>query len=150
MMNSILIVNRNSEELLTLSGLLAGNGHCVIAKTDPASALLIMGEGLKPDVVISDYMLPGMDALNFITSLKRITGAHPPVIFLSDHVNVGDYLAGLSAGAFEFLFKPVHPRELLRIVHVAMERGLRNPGGHVPENFIKQDGAASVSLPLFE
>lgn len=121
-MNSILLVNKNTEDLVTLSSLLARKGYCVIVKSDGASALSVIREGVPIDVVVADYWLPDMDGPTFFTSLKRTTAASPPVILVSDKVDISAYLRALSLGAFEFLFMPVHPAEFLRIVNVAIKR----------------------------
>ncbi len=121
-MNSILVVNANTDHLVALSSLLTNNGYCVIVKSDGASALATFGQGADIDLVISNYVLPDMNGLNFFGSLKATEGAHPPLILLSDRVDVMTYLTALRHGVFEFLFSPVNYRELLRIVQVAIRQ----------------------------
>ncbi len=125
-MSAVLMINRNTGDMAALVRLLGNRGYSVIQKTEGASALSLFREGAEIDAVIADYILPDMDALNFITTLKRMTADPPPVIFLSDRVDVDDYLKALSSGAFEFLFKPLYHPEVIRIVQVAIEQGAEN------------------------
>ena len=117
-MKNILVVNGYKSTLTILSSLLTKSGYNVIAEPDGSSALSIL-EAEEIDVIISDYSLPDMEGQAFITLLKNALPVLPPVIFLSDRIDVEDYLAALGIGAFEFLLRPFNPHELMRIVNVA-------------------------------
>lgn len=155
-MNSILVVSGNTEQLAIISGILGGRRCRVIARPDASSGLSIMREGGDIQAVVADYILPDMDAVNFFTSLKRINTVPPPVILLSDRVSVEDYLTSLSLGAFEFLFRPIHPPELLRIVDAAIRRRAENQSSaaniskDVRSDRFYRDSNQSSSRVLFE
>ncbi len=151
-MNSILVVNANTNELVTLSSLLSTSGYSVIAKTDGASALSAISEGADIDLVISNFTLPDMNGLNLFGAIKASGSAHPPVILFSDRVDVMTYLTALRHGVFEFLFSPVNYRELLRIVKVATQQSRENsnmtPGKirrEVVDPCFQSDSAARAS-----
>lgn len=154
-MKKILVVSGNDQDLAILSSLLAKSGYSVVAESDGSSALAIL-DSEELDVIISDYCLPDMDGAAFITSLKNALPDFPSVIFLSDRGDVEDYLAALGIGAFEFLFRPFHPRELLRIVNVAGAAGdhehaeLKSIHENVPSSLFGGQTAACASVPLFE
>ncbi len=140
-MKNILVINGNDPALTILSSLLTNSGYNVIAEPDGSSALSIL-DSEEIDVIISDYCLPDMDGPAFIASLKSALPGFPAVIFLSDRVDVEDYLAALGMGAFEFLFRPFHPRELLRIVNVAIRQSPRNKRNALAKR--EQDDRSSV------
>lgn len=165
-MRSILVIHSNTDSLITVSSMLRGRGYCVIPKTDGGSALAVIHEGPDIDLIIADYKLTDMDALTFMSSLKRISPVRPPVIFLSDRVDIQDYLTAFSFGAFEFLFQPVDQTEFLRIVRVATEREAKentpaagrgdrkrrgtSGGGPLSKSYLKSDAMTSLCEPLIE
>lgn len=148
-MRSILVINSNMDNLITVSSMLRNRGYCVIPKTEGGSAFSAVRDGADIDLIIADYMLGDMDALTFMSSLKRIAPARPPVIFLSDRVDVQDYLTAFSLGAFEFLFRPLHPPEFLRIVGVAVRQGTQTDGAR--SGLFEAEGrGTSATGPLSE
>lgn len=96
--------------------------HEVILAVNGQQALeLIHSE--KPDLVILDIMMPVLNGLDVCAELRR----HPetetlPVIILSGLGQVQEKIAGLRAGADEYLTKPIDPRELLTRVEMLLER----------------------------
>lgn len=76
---------------------------------DGAEGLSLAGE-LRPDVIITDLIMPVLDGLQLIQQLVTAPGPHSPLIAVSA---VGSRLrAARELGADEALVKPVHPREL--------------------------------------
>jgi DNA-binding response OmpR family regulator len=67
------------------------------------------------DLVISDLRMPECDGLSFLEALRQ-GGNKVPVIILTAYSEVDTYLAAMNAGATEYLNKPIHSDELLRIV----------------------------------
>jgi two-component system KDP operon response regulator KdpE len=83
-----------------------------------------------PDIVLLDLGLPDMDGLEVIKGLRRWTSA--PVIVLSARGRERDKIAGLDAGADDYLAKPFGVEELLARIRVALRRAERAPGESVP------------------
>ncbi len=74
----------------------------------------------RPDLVVLDLMLPGMDGLDVCRELRR-EGA-VPIIMLTARVEESDKLVGLELGADDYLTKPFSPRELVARVRTVLRR----------------------------
>ena len=75
----------------------------------------------KPDVVIMDVMLPGMDGFEVTRALRR--ESHVPVLMLTARSDEIDKVLGLELGADDYLTKPFSMRELLARVKAMLRRG---------------------------
>src|SRR5665213_3989188 len=73
------------------------------------------------DLLIVDRMLPGLDGLELVSSLRR-TGVKTPVLFLSNLGGLDDRVEGLNAGADDYLGKPFAFTELLARVNALLRR----------------------------
>jgi DNA-binding response OmpR family regulator len=88
---------------------------------------------LRPDLVILDLMLPGLDGLEVCRRVQRDRPV--PVLMLTARDSETDMLVGLAVGADDYMSKPFSPRELVARVHAIlrrMERTLVFPGGAGP------------------
>lgn len=74
----------------------------------------------KPDVIILDVMLPGMDGIELLTNLRRESNVY--VILLTAKSQETDKIVGLSVGADDYLTKPFSPRELIARIKAALRR----------------------------
>jgi two-component system alkaline phosphatase synthesis response regulator PhoP len=74
----------------------------------------------KPDIIILDIMLPGMDGLELLSQLRRESDAY--VIMLTAKAEETDKIVGLSVGADDYLTKPFSPRELMARIKAALRR----------------------------
>ncbi len=120
-MKTILIVDDELETLRLYREILMDMGHRVITEADGGSALLSVHNSTKVDLVITDYKMPGMNGLEFVTALKRKMPALP-VIMLTAHVSIDAYLQSRIAGVYEYVNKPVRKDEFERIVNMALDR----------------------------
>jgi two-component system OmpR family response regulator len=73
------------------------------------------------DLAIIDRMLPGLDGLSLVKSLRKV-GAHTPVLILSNLGGLDDRVEGLNAGADDYLAKPFAFSELLARVNALLRR----------------------------
>lgn len=89
----------------------------------------------RPDLVILDLMLPGMDGLDVMRALKRDEDlASIPVVMLTARGEEIDRIVGLELGADDYIPKPFSPREvLLRVRAVLRRAGSERPGDGVVE-----------------
>lgn len=74
----------------------------------------------KPDLIILDIMLPGIDGLELLARLRRSSDAY--VIMLTARTEETDKVIGLSMGADDYLTKPFSPRELVARIKAALRR----------------------------
>lgn len=85
----------------------------------------------RPDVVVTDVMMPGKDGYQIVAELKEKLADAPPVIILLTAKNQkADGMQGLAGGADDYVTKPFSPRELIERIEVALIKA----GKTVPEN----------------
>jgi DNA-binding response OmpR family regulator len=76
-----------------------------------------------PDLVIADVWMPRADGVTMVRRMKQIDALkHVPVIFLTGQTSVQSVVAGISAGAWAYLSKPIDPDLLERKVRSALAR----------------------------
>ncbi len=124
----ILVVedHRDTRELLKYN--LAAAGFDVAAADDGQSGLKL-ANGFRPDIILLDLMMPGMDGLEVCRQLKGDGElARIPVIMLTAKGEEIDKIVGLELGADDYVVKPFSPRELvLRIKAVLRRSGAPEP-----------------------
>lgn len=121
----ILIVDDEPSIVNLISAYLKPEGYQVLTATDGPSGLKA-AQTLKPDLIILDIMLPGMDGIELLTRLRREADVY--VILLTAKTEETDKIVGLSVGADDYVTKPFSPRELVARVKAALRR-LQSPGG---------------------
>ena len=92
-----------------------------------ALALLQNGSDSEPDVVILDVLMPGVDGLEVCRRL-RATGNHVPILMLTARDEVESRVAGLDAGADDYVAKPFALEELLARVRALLRRRTNGDG----------------------
>jgi DNA-binding response OmpR family regulator len=118
-MKTILVVDDapNIVELVRLY--LDGAGFTTIAATDGPSAVELHRKH-RPDLVILDLMLPGMDGFEVCRAIRR--EADTPVIMLTARTDDVDAIVGLELGADDYVTKPFNPRALVARVKAILRR----------------------------
>ncbi len=99
---------------------LGSEGYQISVVHDGMSGLTLAREA-SPELVILDWMLPGMTGVEICRRL-RATGMKAPVILLTARDEVGDRVAGLDAGADDYVVKPFSIEELLARVRAHLRR----------------------------
>jgi signal transduction histidine kinase len=108
----ILIVDDTPSARLLNGSVLAKEGYDLEYACDGTDCLAKLDQ-FKPDVIISDIVMPGMDGFAMCRAIKNDPRhRHIPVILLSSLDQKEDLIRGLEDGADEFLPKPAHPAEL--------------------------------------
>jgi len=122
-MKTILLVDDEGGILSYLEDTLSTFGYSVIPKPDAQSALSVIREGTKVDLVVTDYSMPGMGSQEYFTALKQALPS-VPIIILTGYGSADIEGKLRSIGLFEYVSKPVDARELDRIVKAALERSV--------------------------
>ncbi len=108
----ILIVDDNPVNLKLASDVLEAEGYAVVRAADAESAQELL-EHTKPDLILMDIALPGMDGLTLTRKLKADTRLkHIPVIALTAFAMTGDEQKAYDAGCDGYITKPIDTRTL--------------------------------------
>jgi DNA-binding NtrC family response regulator len=99
--------------------LLEDQGYQVLTAEDGEQALRHLNEGIA--VIITDLKMRGLDGMQLLHAAREQT-PHTPVIMITGHGSEEAAVSALKSGAFHYLKKPIHPEELLHLVHQALER----------------------------
>lgn len=109
----ILIADDDDTSLAILKALIAKLGHEVIAAVNGAEAWAAMQQPDRPQIVILDWMMPELDGMEVCRRIRAANMDLPPhVIMLTARGGKADIVAGLEAGADDYLAKPFDPGEL--------------------------------------
>jgi two-component system cell cycle response regulator DivK len=115
-MARILVVEDSPANMTLAALLLQSAGHTVLSATD-AEAGLTMARGEKPDLILMDIQLPGMDGLEATGILKRDAATSGiPIIALTALAMKGDEERILAAGCDGYIAKPISYKEFLATV----------------------------------
>jgi two-component system alkaline phosphatase synthesis response regulator PhoP len=115
----ILIVDDEPSILNLISSYLQAEGYEHLTASDGPSGLKA-AQTYKPDLIVLDINLPGMDGLELLTRLRRESDVY--VIMLTAKAEEMDKVIGLSVGADDYLTKPFSPRELMARIKAAFRR----------------------------
>ena len=120
---------------------LAGAGYEVREAADSRQAQGMIAERL-PDLVLLDWMLPGISGIDFARRLKKEELTRElPVIMLTARAEEEDTIQGLESGADDYITKPFPPRELVARIRAVLRRG-----GPASENEILRANGLSLDL----
>jgi two-component system response regulator MprA len=122
---SVLVVDDDRPILRMLERVLGADGYRVTTAADGGAALASV-ERSAPDAIVLDVAMPGMDGLAVARRL-RAKGLATPILLLTARDGVADRVAGLDAGADDYLVKPFAPEELAARLRALLRRG-RPPG----------------------
>ena len=115
----ILLVDDERSILDLVTAYLKPEGYQVFTAVDGPSALKA-ARVFKPDLIVLDVMLPGMDGVEVPSQLRRESPVY--VILLTAKAEETDKIVGLSVGADDYLTKPFSPRELVARVRAVLRR----------------------------
>jgi two-component system alkaline phosphatase synthesis response regulator PhoP len=115
----ILVVDDEPSILNLVTSYLRAEGYTYYTASDGPSGLKAARE-FKPDLIVLDIMLPGMDGIEVLSQLRRESDVY--VIMLTAKSEETDKIVGLSVGADDYLTKPFSPRELMARIKAALRR----------------------------
>jgi two-component system alkaline phosphatase synthesis response regulator PhoP len=123
-MAKILVIDDEPSIINLVSAYLKPEGYEVFTAADGTSGLKA-ARAYKPDLIVLDLMLPGMDGIELLSQLRRESNVY--VILLTAKTEETDKIVGLSVGADDYVTKPFSPRELVARIKSALRR--LQPGG---------------------
>src|ERR1700758_2986255 len=123
---TILVVDDEPRIVQIVREYLQHGGFAVLVAADGPTALRTARTG-RPDLVVLDLSLPGLDGLDVARSLRR--DGVVPIIMLTARTEESDKLVGLELGADDYMTKPFSPKELVARVRAVLRRaeGLATP-----------------------
>ena len=115
----LLIVDDDERIRTLLQKYLMRNGFLVSAARDAAHARRVLS-GLEFDLIVLDVMMPGEDGIELTKSLRETR--QTPILLLTAKAETEERIAGLKAGADDYLAKPFEPQELLLRINAILRR----------------------------
>src|SRR5512134_3807889 len=119
---TVLVVDDEERLRELLRGYLTQAGFSVLLAADGPQALEL-ARSQRPDLLVLDLMLPGIDGLEVCRQLRAFSDAY--VLMLTARGEEVDRIVGLSVGADDYLTKPFSPRELIARIKAVLRRPRR-------------------------
>jgi diguanylate cyclase (GGDEF)-like protein len=115
----VLIADDDGVTRAMVTAWLGSSGYEVIVARDGDEALEVALKEL-PDLLLVDVTMPGRDGYAVCRDVQAASAVPPPVIFLTAHTDTADRVAGLDAGAVDYMVKPFAQAELMARVRAAL------------------------------
>ncbi|HEV2967243.1 MAG TPA: response regulator transcription factor [Candidatus Dormibacteraeota bacterium] len=141
---TILVVDDEPRIVRLVRDYLEHGGFTVLVASDGAAALRTARTG-RPDLVVLDLGLPGLDGLDVTRALRR--DGEVPIIMLTARTEESDKLVGLELGADDYLTKPFSPKELVARVRAVLRRA---EGLHSPTDVIRVGTDVELDVPRMD
>lgn len=135
----ILLVDDEPQIVKVLKGYLENAGYRVVSALDGNSALDLFSRE-KPDFVILDLNLPGIDGLEICRTIRDTSNI--PILMLTARSEEADRIVGLELGADDYIVKPFSPREIV----VRVKTILRRAGGDVSQTRTLHTGDLYIDI----
>lgn len=154
MRQRILVVDDDASLAEMLTIVLRGEGFETAVVSDGTQALTAVRE-LRPDLVLLDLMLPGMNGIDVCRVLRSDSGV--PIVMLTAKTDTVDVVLGLESGADDYIMKPFKPKELVARIRARLRRNddepaeLLNIAGidiDVPAHKVTREGEQISLTPL--
>jgi two-component system response regulator MtrA len=153
MKSRVLVVDDDPALAEMLTIVLRGEGFDT-AVADGTRALPAVRE-LRPDVVLLDLMLPGMNGIDVCRAIRAESGV--PIVMLTAKSDTVDIVLGLESGADDYVVKPFKPKELVARIRARVRRTEAEPAEQlsigdvtidVPGHQVVRDGEQIALTPL--
>ena len=120
----ILVIDDEPNIVKLVTAYLKPEGYEVYTANDGLKGLTA-ARAYKPDLIVLDVMLPGMDGIEVLTRLRRESNVY--IILLTAKTEETDRVIGLSVGADDYVIKPFSPRVLTARIKAALRRIKSSP-----------------------
>jgi DNA-binding response OmpR family regulator len=131
---SVLVVDDEPTIAEIVARYLERAGYSTRVAADGAAAVCAASM-LRPDLVVLDHKLPGVDGLEVMRRIRAEDPEHPAVIMLSGRADESDRILGLNLGADDYVVKPFSPAELVARIDAVMRRVAPVPDRKAPLSF---------------
>jgi DNA-binding response OmpR family regulator/DNA-binding CsgD family transcriptional regulator len=139
----VLIVDDVPDNLAVLHDALDESGYTVLVATSGEQALQRAAQA-RPDIVLLDAMMPGIDGFEVARRLKADPAtAHIPIVFMTGLTETEHLVAALEAGGVDYVTKPIKPKEVLARMNVHLQ------GARRARQAARQAGQARNALDAF-
>jgi two-component system response regulator MtrA len=154
MKSRILVVDDDPALSEMLSIVLRGEGFDTAVVSEGPRALPAVRE-MRPDVVLLDLMLPGMNGIDVCRAIRAESGV--PIVMLTAKSDTVDVVLGLESGADDYVIKPFKPKELVARIRARLRRTETEPAEmlsigevsiDVPAHQVTREGAPISLTPL--
>ena len=142
----VLVVDDEANLVELVQGYLERDGYDVLTASDGLAAVALARDE-RPDLIVLDLMLPGIDGLEVCRRVRQFSDAY--ILMLTARAEEVDKVVGLSVGADDYLTKPFSPRELMARVQ-AMLRRPRSSGSDTGPSAPRQLGDLAIDTARFE
>jgi two-component system response regulator MtrA len=115
----VLVVDDDAALSEMLGIVLRGEGFEPVFCADGAQAVQAFRDS-RPDIVLLDLMLPGMDGIDVCRAIRQDSGV--PIVMLTARGDTVDVVVGLEAGADDYIVKPFKPKELVARIRARVRR----------------------------
>jgi two-component system, OmpR family, response regulator MtrA len=154
MKSRVLVVDDDPALAEMLTIVLRGEGFDTAVVGDGTRALPAVRD-LRPDVVLLDLMLPGMNGIDVCRAIRSESGV--PIVMLTAKTDTVDIVLGLESGADDYVVKPFKPKELIARIRARVRRTDAEPAEQlsigdvtidVPAHQVVRDGESIALTPL--
>ena len=154
MKSRVLVVDDDPALAEMLTIVLRGEGFDTAVVGDGTRALPAVRD-LRPDVVLLDLMLPGMNGIDVCRAIRTESGV--PIVMLTAKTDTVDIVLGLESGADDYVVKPFKPKELVARIRARVRRTETEPAEQlaigdvtidVPAHQVARDGEPIALTPL--
>ena len=154
MKSRVLVVDDDPALAEMLTIVLRGEGFDTAVVGDGTRALPAVRE-LRPDVVLLDLMLPGMNGIDVCRAIRAESGV--PIVMLTAKTDTVDIVLGLESGADDYVVKPFKPKELIARIRARVRRTETEPAEQlaigdvtidVPAHQVERAGEQIALTPL--
>jgi two-component system chemotaxis response regulator CheB len=144
----ILIAEDEDATALILTRVLERRGHVVVRAVDGQSAFELVRDAGAFDAIVTDWMMPRMDGIEFIRKARKELQDLPPIVVVTALASDQARNLVLEAGADDYLAKPVQPSELVQCLDSCVARHSQSPIELAGASDQLQAGNSVVGIPL--
>lgn len=119
----LVMVIEDEDEVRELIVRILETKYQVVAVENGLEALKLLDKGERPDMIITDIMMPYLDGIEFTSALRKFSEYQSiPIVFLTAKSDPEDIIKGIQSGATHYITKPFSPKKLLEKVDYLFEK----------------------------